>query len=181
MSYTVFESTNMATTRFTERIYDAVATEDVENGTFGYIEELADGESVIYNFHKGVKAGAIAVVVDHPAWDYDTSRITNQRKDKFINKANVPFRVRTLKVGDEFAVSVDGFTSATQSKAKKDVFATIDTTGKLVATTNSAPADNKAGSIKINNVELRGAELATPANNYGYSRKMYACKVVGLA
>ena len=36
---TVFESTNMKSSRFAERIFDAVAEEDIENGTFGYLGE----------------------------------------------------------------------------------------------------------------------------------------------
>ena len=50
MAYTVFESTNMASTKYAERIFDAVSTEDIENGTFGYLDGLADGEDVTYNF-----------------------------------------------------------------------------------------------------------------------------------
>ena len=43
MAYCVFESTNMGTTKYAERIFDAVFTEDVENGTFGYLDGLEDG------------------------------------------------------------------------------------------------------------------------------------------
>ena len=62
--YTVFESTNMGSTHYAERIFDAVATTDVENGTFGYLDGLADGESNIYKFVAGTKEGEPVVVVD---------------------------------------------------------------------------------------------------------------------
>ena len=41
-NYTVFESVNMKSTHYAERIFDAVATEDIENGTFGYLDGLDD-------------------------------------------------------------------------------------------------------------------------------------------
>ena len=179
MSYTVFESTNMSSTyRGGERIYDVVADTDIENGTFGYIEELDEGQEVIYKFVKGYKAGAILVVADNQAWNYDTSRITNQRRDKFVNEAGKAFTARAVKVQDEFGISADGFTKATQKTVKRDVFATIDeTTGKLVATTTK-PASGFY--VKVQTTSLRGGELATPANNYGYVRTMYICKVKSL-
>ena len=76
--YTVFESTNMGSTKYAERIFDAVAEKDIENGTFGYLDGLADGESVIYKFVEGFKAGEPVVVVDNPAWKEDESKITKQ-------------------------------------------------------------------------------------------------------
>lgn len=179
MAYTVFESTNMSSTyRGGERIYDVVADTDIENGTFGYIEELDEGQEVIYKFVKGYKAGAILVVADNQAWNYDTSRITNQRRDKFVNEAGKAFTARAVKVQDEFGISADGFTQATRANVKQNVFATIDaTTGKLVATTTKPTSGFYA---KVQTTSLRGGELATPANNYGYVRTMYICKVKSL-
>ena len=115
MAYTVFESTNMASTKYAERIFDAVAATDIEVGTFGYLDGLATGEVNTYNFVKGTKSGLTIgdiVVVDNPVWTEDTSRITNQRKDKFIIPAGTRFRARVVRKNDEFAESIDGFTSA---------------------------------------------------------------------
>ena len=43
MKYTVFESSNMQSVgHHSKRIFSAVADVDIENGTFGYIDELAD-------------------------------------------------------------------------------------------------------------------------------------------
>ena len=82
--YTVFESVNMGSTHYAERIFDAVADVDVENGTFGYLDGLADGETNVYNFKAGTKAGEKIVVADNPAWSEDSSRTVNQRKDKYV-------------------------------------------------------------------------------------------------
>lgn len=81
INYTVFESVNMKSTHYAERIFDAVATEDIENGTFGYLDGLDDGEDVIYKFVKGSATGKQVVVVDQPVWNSDECKITNQRKD----------------------------------------------------------------------------------------------------
>ena len=76
MKHTVFESCNMQSTgHHSKRIFSAVADVDIENGTFGYIDELADEYSHIYKFVKGVAEGKEIVVVDHPAWDTDTTKI----------------------------------------------------------------------------------------------------------
>ncbi len=191
--YTVFESTNMGSTHYAERIFDAVATEDIENGTFGYLDGLAEGEAVIYNFKKGTKEGLKAgdiVVADNPEWDADTSKITNQRKDKFIIKAGTPFRVRVVKKNDEFAVSAEGFTAETQEKvvgtdgnpvdfATKKVYVGIDaTTGKLVA---SDAESEGAMTGQVMRKRITGGKLVTPVRSYGYSREMYEVKVTALA
>ena len=186
MAYTAFESTNMATTKYAERIFDAVAATDIENGTFGYLNGLATGEKVTYNFvagtTSGLKIGDI-VVVDQPAWDVDTSRITNQRRDKFVIKAGTRFRVRVVKKNDEFAESIDGFTSATQSVvtavtnfATTAVYTSIDaTTGKLVAATTKPQSGVIIG--RIMRKRISGGTLVTTAHTYGYKRDMYEIKI----
>lgn len=177
--YTVFESTNMGSTRYAERIFDAVATTDVENGTFGYLDGLADGESNIYKFVAGTKEGEPVVVVDQPTWTEDTCRITNQRKDKFINEAGVPFRVRVVKKNDEFGITAEGITAETREKLKEKAFLTIDSTGKLVASETTT-----SGAIMEATVErkrITGGTIATVAHNYGYSRTIYEAKVKTLA
>ena len=50
--FAVFESTNMQSSHFAKRIFDVVANQDIENGTIGYLNGLADGYDVIYNFKK---------------------------------------------------------------------------------------------------------------------------------
>ena len=177
--YTVFESTNMASTKYAERIFDAIADVDVENGTFGYLDGLAEGESVTYNFKAGTKAGEAVVVADQPAWDEDTCRKTNQRKDKFVIPAGTRFRVRVVKKLDEFAVSAEGFTPATRANADVDKYLTIDATGKLVVA-NSA-TEGAAMNAKIMRKRVMGGVISTNAHNYGYSRIMYEVKVESLA
>lgn len=183
--YTVFESTNMGSTKYAERIFDAVAEKDIENGTFGYLDGLADGESVIYKFVEGFKAGEPVVVVDNPAWKEDESKITNQRRDQYINEAGVPFRVRVVKKLDEFAITIEGITNGTRSAvtsvtdfAENPVYVTIDATGKLVAAT-SKTAD-AAFEAQVMRKRMVGAVVSTPLRNYGYANGIYEAKVTAL-
>lgn len=177
--YTVFESVNMGSTHYAERIFDAVASVDVENGTFGYLDGLSDGEPVVYNFVAGYKAGEPVVVVDNPAWDYDTCRITNQRRDQYINEAGKKLRVRVVKNLDEFGITIEGVTAATQEQMKQGAFVSIDSTGKLVASDAAVDEDNMIGEVMRERVI--GAQLVTAAHNYGSAYKMYEIKVKNVA
>lgn len=180
MAFTVFESTNMASTKYAERIYDAIATTDIENGTFGYLDGLADNEDVVYNFVAGVQEGNDVVVADNPAWDVDNSKITNQRKDKYIIPRGTRFRVRVVKKRDEFAISIDGFTEATKEDVDVDAYVTIDnTTGKLVA--SDSKTDDAVFEGKILRKKNKGGTLITTANTYGYSRVMYVVNVLSVS
>lgn len=177
--YNVFESTNMASTHYAKRIFDAVCDVDVENGTFGYLEGLKDGERVIYKFVAGTKEGKEVVVVDQPVWTEDTSRMTNQRKDKFVVEAGVPFRVRVIARDDEFAIATEGFTKETMEKAEVGKYVSIDKTGKLAVA--NAPVEGAAMTGMIMRTRVIGGMLATPVRKYGYSRKMFEIKVETLA
>ena len=184
--YTVFESTNMASTKYAERIFDAVADKDIENGTFGYLDGLVDGETVIYNFVAGYKKGKDIVVVDNPAWTEDACRITNQRRDKYINEAGMPFRVRSVKKRDEFAVTIEGVTEATRDLVSgavnfsdSPIYLTVDAnTGKLVASEKTtSDADFEATVMRK---RIVSALYSTPLRNYGYSNPIYEAKVTTL-
>jgi hypothetical protein len=178
--YNVFESTNMASTHYAERIFDAVADVDVENGTFGYLDGLADGYSHIYNFKAGSKEGMFVVVADQPVWTEDTCRRTNQRKDKFVIEAGTPFRVRVVKKNDEFAVAAEGFTVDTRENADVEKFVTIDSaTGKLVVA--DAAVEGAVMNGEIMRTRVMGGVVNTAVRDYGYSRKMYEIKVNTLA
>lgn len=180
MPYNVFESTNMGSTRYAERILDCVADVDVENGTFGYLNGLIEGRNDLYNFVAGTKAGEKVVVADQPAWTEDTSRRTNQRKDKFVIEAGTPFRVRIVKVTDNFSTAIEGFTVETREAAAAEKYATIDAaTGKLVVA--DAPVDGAIMNAKIEKTRMLGGVLNTPVRNYGYARKMYDLRVESMA
>lgn len=173
---TVFESTNMASTAFGGRIYDCVAEEVLENGTVGYIEELADGESHIFKFVKGIKEGLDPIVIDQPAWNPDESRMTNQRRDKFVIPAGTPFRARRIATHDVFAVTKDGFTLASQDEVKVGAYVTVDTTtGKFVAQA-SAPASGSYG--KIDRKRAVGGTLITTAHTYGNTMELFEIRIV---
>ena len=187
--YTVFESTNMGSTKYAERIFDAVATDDIENGTFGYLNGLADGESVIYKFVKGFKAGEPIVVVDQPEWDEETygTRHAKMRRDNFIVKAGTPFRVRVIKKLDEFGITAEGITAASRSVVtgtsdftETKVYLKIDnSTGKLVASTTEP--DEVTFIAEIMRKRMIGGTLTTMIRNYGYANAIYEAKVTYLA
>ena len=106
--------------------------------------------------------------------------MTNQRKDKFVIEAGTPFRVRVVKVHDEFATAAEGFTAATRESAAADKYVTIDaTTGKLVVA--DAPVDGAVMNGKIMRTRVIGGLVTTSVRDYGYSRKMFEVKVETLA
>ena len=172
--YTCFESQNMASTHYAKRIFDAVCDAPVENGTFGYLDGVVEEGSVIYKFVPGVKEGCEIVVADQPAWTEDTSRMTNQRKDKFRIEANVPFRCRVVAKNDEMGLSTEGFVG----EPVIGKYVTIDTNGKLVVADDATEAPMVG---KIMRKRQIGSTLVTGVRTYGYARMMYTVKVETLA
>lgn len=173
--HTVCETTNLRATHYAERILDAVADFDVDNGTIGYLDEVSVEGGVIYNFRKGTMEGKKPVLAHMPEWTEDTSNRLNQRKDKFFNPANVPFRVFTLKADDEFALSAEGF-AGTPEIGK---YVTIDADGKLAVA--DAPVEGATMVGKIMRKRQIGSTLVTGVRTYGYARMMYTVKVETLA
>lgn len=171
----IIESINMASTSGAERIFDCVADEVIENGMVGGLGELAEGESHIYKFVKGVPADHTHLIVDQPAWTEDTSRITNQRLDKFTIPAGTPFRARVLARNDEFGVNIDGFTKDSQSAAKAGAYAVVDASGKFKA---QAEKPESGSYCVITRERIMGGTLATAARNYGRSVKLFELRVV---
>lgn len=172
--YTVCETSNLRAVHYAERIWDAVADFDVENGTIGYLEDPSD-EGVIHTFKAGTMEGKQPVLAHMPEWTEDTSNRLNQRKDKFVNVAGVPFRAFTLKVGDEFALSPEGF--AGEPVVGK--YVSVDSKGKLAVA--DAPVDGAVMVGKIMRKRQIGSTLVTKVREYGYARMMYMVKVESLA
>ena len=175
MIHTVCETTNLRATHYAARIFDAVADFDVDNGTLGYLDGLADGYSHIYNFKAGTKEGKTVVLVHNPEWDADTSKRLNQRKDKFYIPAGTPFRAFVIDEEDEFALSPEGF--AGEPEVGK--YVTVDSNGKLAVA--DAAVEGAAMNGKIMRSRVMGSVLTTGVRDYGYSRKMYEVKVESLA
>ena len=176
-NYCVFESSNLGTTHYDGKIFDAVSSSDVENGTFGYLTgvDTTNGEPV-YTFVKGFSAGKDVFVVDQPAWDEDTHHRTNQRRDKFINKAGSVFRIREVKRNDKFGITIEGVTAATQATMDVGKYVTIDaSTGKLVASGSASGATFEG---IVESKRTAGATLVTTAHNYGHSAVMYKVRVI---
>ncbi len=175
MVHTVCETTNLRAVHYAERIWDAVADKDIDNGTLGYLDGVADEGGVIYNFKTGTKEGATPVLVHMPEWTEDTSNRLNQRKDKFVNATGTQFRCFTLHEGDEFALSTEGF-AGTPEIGK---YVSIDTDGKLAVA--DAPVDGAVMVGQIMRKRQVGSTLVTGARTYGYARIMYTVKVETLA
>ena len=187
MAYTVFESINMGSTHYAERIFDCVCDKDIENGTFGYMGDLAEGYEHVYTFVPGCNDDEVVVVADQPAWNEDECRITNQRRDNFIIPAGTVFRVRVIKVGDEFGITLPGFVNSSHSlvTVAQDyvdpyLFITIDSaTGKLVCTTSAVHGAIMQGQIMRK--RILGGTLVTPVRTYGDTQTIYEIKVTSLA
>lgn len=173
--HAVCETTNLRAVHYAERIWDAVCDADIDNGTIGYLEGLADGYTHIYNFKAGTKEGAAPVLVHMPEWNADTSNRLNQRKDKFFNEAGIPFRAFTLKEGDEFALSEHGFAGA----PVVGKFVSVNAEGKLAVA--DAPVEGAVMVGEIMRERRIGSTLVTELRTYGYERMMYTVRVVSLA
>ena len=180
---TVFDSVNMASTKYAERIFDCVCDEDVDNGTFGYMDKLVDRN--IYKFVKGTKDGEKVLVADQPAWDEDESSVLNQRRNRFYIPAGTPFRARVVKVNDEFGITIEGISADTQTVVSEqtdfmanDVFLTVGKDGKLVASSNST--DGAIMEARIERKRLMGAKLITPLRQYGSDSFMYEARIKAL-
>ena len=169
------ETTNLRAVHYAERIWDGISDVNIDNGTLGYLDGQFEDGGVIYNFKAGTMDGKAPVLVHMPEWTEDTSRMINQRKDKFTNVAGRPFRCFTLAEGDEFALSEDGFTTAPEVGK----YVTIDATGKLAVA--DAPADGAVMVGKIMRKRRIGSTLVTGVRTYGYARMMYTVKVESLA
>lgn len=183
-SHAVFESVNLGATHYAERIFDCVCDENVDNGTFGHMEELVDRN--IYKFVKGVKAGEPVLVAHMPEWDEDETSVLNQRRNHFFIPAGMPFRAYVVKVNDEFGISIDGISADTQTVVSEqtdfmtnDVFLTVGDDGKLVASTSSV--DGAVMEARIERKRLHGAKLITPLRQYNNDYSMYEARIKVLA
>lgn len=183
-AHTVFESVNLGATHYAERIFDCVCDEDIDNGTFGYMEELVDRN--IYKFVKGVKEGEKVLVAHMPEWDEDETSKLNQRRNHFFIPAGMPFRAYVLKVNDEFGISIDGISADTQTVVSEqtdfmtnDVFLTVGDDGKLVASASST--DGAVMEARIERKRMHGAKLITPLRQYNSDYSMYEARIKVLA
>lgn len=173
--HAVCETTNLRAVHYAERIWDAVANVDIDNGTLGYLDGLSVEGGVIYNFKTGTSEGKAVVLAHNPEWTEDTSCRLNQRKDKFFIPKETPFRAYTLKEGDEFSLSIEGFSGTPEV----DKYVSINADGKLEVA--DAPVDGAVMVGKIMRKRQIGSTLVTDVRSYGYSRMMYTVKVESLA
>ena len=173
--HAVCETTNLRATHYAARIFDCVCDVDIDNGTLGYMDGLAEDYTHIYNFKPGTKKGAVVVLAHNPEWTEDTSRMTNQRKDKFFIPAGTPFRAFVIDAQDEFALSPEGF--AGEPEVEK--YVSIDDNGKLAVA--EAPVEDAVMVGKIMRKRQIGSTLVTGVRTYGYARMMYTVKVESLA
>ena len=172
---TVCETSNLRAVHYAERIWDAVCDVDIDNGTLGYLDEVIEDGSVIYNFKLGTKEGKAPMLAHNPEWTEDTSRTVNQRKDRFFIPAGVPFRAFTLHKGDEFALSESGF----EGVPEIGKYVSINDNGKLVVA--DTPADGVPMVGQIVRKRQMGSTLVTNARSYGFERMMYTVRIGQLA
>ena len=173
MIHAVCETTNLRAVHYAERIFDCVCDVDIDNGTIGYMDGLADGYSHIYNFKTGLKDGAVIVLAHNPEWTEDTSNRLNQRKDKFFIPAGTPFRAFVLRVTDEFALSAEGFAGG---EPEVGMSVAVNAEGKLAVN-----GEDGAFVGKIMRKRQVGSTLVTGVREYGYARMMYTVKVEAMA
>ena len=176
MVHVCCETTNLRAVHYAERIWDGISDVDIDNGTLGYLDGQFEDGGMIYNFKAGVAEGKSPVLVHMPEWTEDTSKRVNQRKDKFFNKAGVPFRCFTLAVGDEFALSPEGFVG----EPVVGQYVTVDASGKLALAGTTKPE----GEVMVGKIMRKrqiGSTLLTGIREYGYARMMYTVKVESLA
>ena len=173
--HAVCETTNLRAVHYAERIFDCVCDVDIDNGTIGYMDGLAEGYTHIYNFKAGTKDGAVMVLAHNPEWTEDTSCRLNQRKDKFFIPAGTPFRAFVIRVTDEFALSPEGFAG----EPAVDKYVSVDGNGKLAVA--DAPVEGAAMVGKIMRKRQIGSTLVTNLRTYGYKRMMYTVKVESMA
>lgn len=171
----IIESIRMASTSGATPIFDCVADEVIENGMVGGLGELAEEGGHIYKFEKGVPATHTYLIVDQPAWDYDTSRITNQRLDKFTIPAGTAFRARVLDRNDVFGINLDGFEKTSQAAVKVGAYAVVDASGKFKA---QADKPESGSYCVIERERIMGGKLITAAHEYGRTAKIYELRVV---
>lgn len=160
----VIQSTNMASTHY--GIVDAKVTAAIDNGNVGYVE---GGE--FKTFTTDTIGKKQVVILDTPAWDYDNSKIENQRPDAFVNEAGSIARARNIYLNDKFGLNKEAI-SGTPAVGKYLVLANGST--KLTV------ADEAVGTFCAEIVEERviGTTLATGARTYGYSYPLYIAKVI---
>lgn len=93
------------------------AETDIENGSLVTKGDLVANERDIYTCAApatATLATAPVFLVANPAWSYDTSKVTNQNEDEFINKKGRAFRVYELKPYKRFRVSVGMLTGTVE-------------------------------------------------------------------
>lgn len=183
-AHAVFESTNMFSTKYAARIYDCICKDDIDNGTFGYLEKI-DGLK-IYRFVKGVKEGERILVADQPAWDEDESHRFNQLRKNFYIPAETPFRARVVVVDDKFAITAEGISEDTKAIVEGEknfienpVYLTIGEDGKLVASTSST--EGAAMEAVIEHKRTHGRQLVTDLRKYGSTYGIYEARITVLA
>ena len=55
------ETTNLRAVHYAERIWDGISTEDIDNGTIGYLDGQYEDGGFIYNFEKEPTGGSFDI------------------------------------------------------------------------------------------------------------------------
>ena len=101
--YGVIETTNMVATHAGAHIVDVLCTKETQNGFVGYAN--ANGE--LTTFTTATIGKQVPVIISNPAWNYDESRVVNQRADRYVIEANTMARGYQMMPLDTFALSAE--------------------------------------------------------------------------
>jgi len=169
------------TTKVSGRCFDFVCDKDIENGSLVAMGDLVDGERNIYKA-KIPTAGDEVFLVANPAWSYDDSRVVNQNEDKYINKADTPFRVYGLLAinHDKFGVEDYGITVDDGSEVEVGDYVTVDgATTKIKDVGTTAPAATYGFVGRVVEIEQYGFAYTTgTAGNVGATGKKIIIQVI---
>lgn len=141
-NYTIVETSKLAAVRGGGHLYSLIADTDIENGSIGYVGDLAESVEGMETHEFGTfDADTLgkkrAVLVANPEWDYDECSRAKQALNQYINKAGVPFRAYDLEHDGEFMLSATGFDATGVDAIEKGqyvILAADSTKLKIVAT-----------------------------------------------
>lgn len=185
-NYAVVETTRLAAVRGGAHIYSAIAEEDIQNGSVGYLGDLAENvegyETYEFKTFDSDSLGKHPVVlVANPEWDYCECRKTNQALYNYINKAGKVFRVFDLIRGDNYGITAPGLDVSGLSGSEIEegyyVITAEDTTKLKVVKTEAETNDSGFVGKIIGIVKKTVTMTAKNGTTYGRPSTMYLINI----
>lgn len=151
----------------TGHMYSVVATEDIHNGSIGYLGELKEGETEVREFLKPtaeLMADGELVFITTPELIYDQSKKSSGALGKFINVADLAMVGCPKNLGDEFEVSANMIT-ALANKPVAGNYLVVEANSYKLKEVNAKPESPVNFLAKINYIKPSG--VATYMGNDG--------------